>query len=107
MTASDNVLFWLFQSQLDRISPLLDDLPADAVGYRFVTPAFNALEHRPEFLSLASAVLSAKPELILKAQRATHPVFAAGFYGRHRRYPVGMLHNSSPAGDLRHGRHHP
>ena len=46
MVASDNLFYWLFQNQPDRILPLLPDLAADACGYRFSAPVLKEREYR-------------------------------------------------------------
>jgi len=86
MTASDKLFYWLFQSQPDRILQLLEDLPADAGGYRFVAPVFNALEHRPDGLFLAPAERSDMPALILEAQMAADPEFLLRLYAESGRF---------------------
>ena len=86
MTASDKLFFWLFQTQPDRILQLLDDLPADAAGYRFVAPVFKALEHRPDGVFLAPAERGDMPALILEAQMAPHPEFVLRLYAESARF---------------------
>ena len=86
MTASDKLFFWLFQNQPDRILQLLDDLPADAAGYRFVAPVFKALEHRPDGVFLAPAERGDMPALILEAQMAPHPEFVLRLYAESARF---------------------
>ena len=58
--ASDKLFYWLFQTRPDRIVPLLDDLPADAGGYRFMAPVLKAREYRLDGLFLPPAD---RPEL--------------------------------------------
>jgi hypothetical protein len=65
-TASDKLFFWLFQSQPDRILQLLEDLPADAGGYRFVAPVFKAIEHRPDGVFMAPVERNDMPALTLE-----------------------------------------
>jgi predicted transposase YdaD len=86
MPASDKLFFWLFQSQPDRILQLLEDLPADAGGYRFVAPVFKALEHRPDGLFLAPAERSDMPALILEAQMGADPEFLLRLYAESGRF---------------------
>ena len=86
MPASDKLFFWLFQSQPDRILQLLEDLPADAGGYRFVAPVFKALEHRPDGLFLAPAERPDLPALILEAQMAADPDFLLRLYAESARF---------------------
>jgi len=86
MPASDKLFFWLFQSQPDRILQLLEDLPADAGGYRFVAPVFKALEHRPDGLFLAPAERSDMPALILEAQMGADSEFLLRLYAESGRF---------------------
>ena len=86
MTASDKLFFWLFQRQPDRILQLLDDLPPDACGYRFLAPVFKALEHRPDGLFLAPPTKSDMPALILEAQMAADPGFFLRLYAESARF---------------------
>jgi predicted transposase YdaD len=86
MTASDKLFFWLFQHQPDRILQLLDDLPPDARGYRFLAPVFKALEHRPDGLFLAPQTRGDMPALILEAQMAADPGFFLRLYADSGRF---------------------
>ena len=86
MTASDKLFFWLFQSQPDRILQLLPDLPADAGGYRFVSPVFKALEHRPDGMFLAAQQGSGLPALVLEAQMQADPEFFLRLYAESGRF---------------------
>ena len=86
MTASDKLFFWLFQRQPDRILQLLEDLPADASGYRFTAPVFKALEHRPDGLFLAPLERPDMPALILEAQMAADPEFFLRLYAESARF---------------------
>jgi predicted transposase YdaD len=86
MTASDKLFLWLFQSQPDRILQLLPDLPADAGGYRFVAPAFKALEHRPDWMFLAAEQDSDLPALVLEAQMQADPDFFLRLYAESGRF---------------------
>jgi predicted transposase YdaD len=86
MTASDKLFFWLFQRQPDRILQLLDDLPPDASGYRFLAPVFKALEHRPDGLFLAPPNRGDMPALILEAQMAADPEFFLRLYAESARF---------------------
>jgi predicted transposase YdaD len=86
MSASDKLFFWLFQNQPDRILQLLDDLPADASGYRFVAPVFKALEHRPDGVFLAPGERGDMPALILEAQMAADADFFLRLYAESGRF---------------------
>ncbi len=85
MVASDKLFFWLFQSRPDRILQLLDDLPADAGGYRFTAPALKAREHRLDGLFLPPVERPTLPALILEAQMAADPGFLRRLYAESAR----------------------
>ena len=70
VVASDKLFFWLFQSRPDRILQLLDDLPADAGGYRFSAPVLKEREYRLDGLFLPPPERPDLPALILEAQMA-------------------------------------
>ena len=86
MTARDKLFFWLFQNQPDRIVQLLDDLPADAAGYRFVAPVFKALEHRPDGVFLAPLERNDMPALVLEAQMFPDDEFYLRLYAESGRF---------------------
>jgi predicted transposase YdaD len=65
-----SVFYWLFQHQLDRILPLLPDLPADAGGYRFSAPVLKEREYRLDGLFLPPPERPDLPALILEAPMA-------------------------------------
>ena len=78
--ASDKLFYWLFQTRPDRIVPLLDDLPADAGGYRFMAPVLKAREHRLDGLFLPPADRPELPAVILEAQMASDSGFLRRLY---------------------------
>jgi hypothetical protein len=63
---ANNLFYWLFEKQPDRILQLLPELAAEGVpdgdGYRFVAPVFKAREYRPDGLFLALEQCSATRE---------------------------------------------
>ena len=78
--ASDKLFYWLFQSRPDRILQLVDDLPADAGGYRFTAPVLKEREHRLDGLFLPPAHRPELPAVILEAQMASDPGFLRRLY---------------------------
>ena len=80
MVASDKLFYWLFQHQPDRILPLLQDLPADASGYRFSAPVLKEREYRLDGLFLPPPERPELPALILEAQMAADAGFLRRLY---------------------------
>ncbi len=78
--ASDKLFYWLFQSRPDRILQLVDDLPADAGGYRFTAPVLKEREYRLDGLFLPPADRPELPAVILEAQMASDPGFLRRLY---------------------------
>jgi hypothetical protein len=78
--ASEKLFYWLFQSRPDRILQLVDDLPADAGGYRFTAPVLKEREYRLDGLFLPPAHRPELPAVILEAQMASDPGFLRRLY---------------------------
>jgi len=85
VVASDKLFYWLFQHQPDRILPLLQDLPADASGYRFSAPVLKEREYRLDGLFLPPPERPELPALILEAQMAADAGFLRRLYAESAR----------------------
>ena len=80
MVASDKLFYWLFQKRPDRIVQLLEDLPADAGGYRFSAPVLKERECRLDGLFLPPQERPDLPAVVLEAQMAADPDFLRRLY---------------------------
>ncbi len=73
--ASDKLFYSIFHDQPDLILRWLQDLPADAAGYRFSAPVLKEREYRLDGLFLPPADRPDLPAIVLEAQMAADEDF--------------------------------
>jgi predicted transposase YdaD len=81
--ASDKLFYFVFQSNPDLILRWLENLPADACGYRFSAPVLKEREYRLEGLF---APPPERPAVVLEAQMAADPGFLMRLYAETGRF---------------------
>ena len=84
--ASDKLFYFLFHNTPDLILRWLQDLPADAGGYRFSAPALKEREHRLDGLFSPPEHRDDLPAVILEAQIKEDPTFLLRLYAESARF---------------------
>lgn len=84
--ASDKLFFLIFQSAPDLILRWLQDLPADAGGYRFSAPVLKEREYRLDGLFSPPPHRSDLPVVVMEAQMAADPDFLLRLYAESARF---------------------
>ena len=84
--ASDKLFYLIFQGAPDLILRWLQDLPADAAGYRFSAPVLKEREYRLDGLFSPPPDRSDLPAVVLEAQMAADPDFLLRLYAESARF---------------------
>ena len=84
--ASDKLFYFLFHNTPDLILRWLQDLPADAGGYRFSAPVLKEREYRLDGLFSPPEQRADLPAVVLEAQMQDDPEFFLRLYAESGRF---------------------
>jgi predicted transposase/invertase (TIGR01784 family) len=84
--ASDKLFYFLFHNSPDLILRWLEDLPADAGGYRFSAPVLKEREYRLDGLFSPPQQRDDLPAVVLEAQMQEDPEFWLRLYAESGRF---------------------